>query len=479
MDDKSPERSARPNIVLITADDLNWNSVGAYGCGTPACTPNIDALAADGLRFNFAHVTVAVCQPSRGALATGRYPHRSGQEGFHPISGSPVPLVTERLRDAGYLNGILGKVGHSSPKEEFRWDFCQDMPELAWGRDAERYHDFTRDFLAMAKEHEKPFFLMANAHDPHRPFHGNDAGLYGRNGITYPAPSRVYQPDEVEVPGFLPDIADVRREIAEYAGSVRRCDDTVGRIVDALKEARVDNNTLIMFLSDNGMAFPFSKTNCYLHSTKTPWIACWPGQVQPGSVDNEHFISGIDFMPTALQAAGAALPQDLDGRSFLNVLKGGKDAARKRVFTQFHENFARDRYPMRCVQDRRFGYIFNPWSDGERVFKNESQAGRTFKAMQDAARNDSAIAHRVKLFQYRVVEEFYDFDNDPDALKNLIDDPTCGDQVNRLRGELEAWMVQYGDPALESFRNRQSPDARARFMTEQERRSRELNKHRK
>lgn len=458
----------RPNILLITADDLNWNSVGAYGCQTPACTPNIDALAADGIRFNHAHITIAVCQPSRGALMTGRYPHKSGLEGFHHINGSNMPLLTEELRKAGYLNGILGKVGHSSPKQEFKWDFCEDMPELAWGRDAELYYGFTQQYLRMAKEQGKPFFLMANSHDPHRPFHGNDPGLYGKNGITYPPPSRVYKPEEVQVPGFLPDLPEVRREIAEYSSSVRRCDDTVGRIIDALKEAGVYEDTLIMFLSDNGMSFPFSKTNCYLHSTKTPWICCWPGHITSGTTDDEHFINGIDFMPTALEAAGIAIPERVDGASFLTVFDGGNDSSRTRVFTQFHETWAKNRYPMRCVQDKRFGYIFNPWSDGQREFKNESRSGRTFKAMQKAGEGNADIADRVRLFQYRVVEELYDFANDPDALVNLVDHPDYQDELERLRSEMDNWMVEHNDLALEAFRNRQSPEVLSNFMAAQE-----------
>jgi N-sulfoglucosamine sulfohydrolase len=328
----------RPNILLITADDLNWNSVGSYGCKTPECTPNIDALAAEGLRFNFGHVTIAVCQPSRGALMTGRYPHKSGQEGFHFINHRrDVPLLPELLREAGYLNGIIGKAWHSTPRQDFQWDFYEDMEDLGWGRDRELYHGFTRQFLAMAGDQGKPFFLMANTHDPHRPFHGNDADLYGKDGITYPPPSRVYAAEEVEVPGFLPDIPEVRWEIAEYASSVRRCDDVVGRILDALKETGMYDSTLIMFLSDNGMAFPFSKTNCYLHSTKTPWIVRWPGQVTPGTVNQEHFISGIDFLPTVLEAIGHTAPEGVDGTSFLSVLRNQKSRSRNRVFTQFHQ----------------------------------------------------------------------------------------------------------------------------------------------
>src|SRR5210317_1259876 len=117
----------RVNFLLITVDDLNWNSVGCFGCKTPEITPNIDRLASEGIKFENAHVTIGVCQPSRGALATGCYPHRSGVEGFNHINGSKIPLLTEKLQDAGYLNGILGKVGHSSPKDEFKWDYSYDM----------------------------------------------------------------------------------------------------------------------------------------------------------------------------------------------------------------------------------------------------------------------------------------------------------------------------------------------------------------
>lgn len=459
---------SRPNILLITADDMNWNTVGAYGCKTPECSPNIDALAADGVRFNYGHVTIAVCQPSRGALMTGRYPHRSQQEGFHHINHTTFPLVTDELQKAGYLNGIIGKEWHSTPRRQFPWDFFETMISTCHGRDGSCYEAFTKEFITQAQKEGKPFFLMANAHDPHRPFHGNDDSLYNKGGITYPAPSRVYTPEEVEIPGFLPDIPDVRKEIAEYASSVRRCDDVVGCIMHALKETGVYENTLIMFLSDNGMAFPFSKTNCYLHSTKTPWIVCWPGRTAKGSVNNEHFIAGIDFMPTALEAAGIPIPEGLDGTSFLSALKGEPTAPRERIFTQFHETHARARYPMRCIQDKRFGYIFNPWSDGKREFRNESQLGRTFKAMQAAGETNGDIADRVHLFKYRVVEEFYDFENDPDATENLIDHPDYQDDLNRLRSDLEEWMVETEDLALDAFRNRDSQAALDAFMAAQE-----------
>ena len=258
--------------MLITADDMNWDAVGAFGCSTAGTTPNIDRLAAEGLRFKHSHVTIAVCQPSRSALMTGRYPHLSGGEGFYHLRYEGVPILPAILRDAGYDVGILGKVTHSTPYQEFQWDMARDQIHLGQGRNPEVYYQYAKNFVQDAIAGDRPFFLMANSHDPHRPFYGNDKSEW-YSELDPPAvpPSRTFAPEEVIVPGFLPDILDVRLEIAEYYNSVRRCDDTVGRLLDALDEAGAAENTLVMFLSDNGMAFPFAKTNCYLNSTRTPW----------------------------------------------------------------------------------------------------------------------------------------------------------------------------------------------------------------
>ena len=466
------EQKKRPNILLITADDMNWDAPGCFGGRTPEITPNIDRLAAEGVRFEYAHITIAVCQPSRSVLMTGRYPHRNGAEGFQPINTS-VPTLQEQFHNAGYLQGILGKVKHLAPPEKYKWDMVEDYEDLGCGRNPELYYKYAGDFFRQAAGQKKSFFLMANSHDPHRPFHGSaqEQKKFAKVLKDIPAPSRVYKGEEIEVPGFLAELPDVRKEIAQYYSSVRRCDDTLGAVLRALRESGQTDNTLIMFLSDNGMALPFAKTNCYLHSTRTPWIAAWPGRIKPGTVDRQHFISGIDFMPTALDAAGVPAPTGMDGSSFLPVLLGKRQLERDKVFTQFHQTSGRNRYPMRCVQNHSFGYIFNPWSDGQRVFKNESQSGLTFKAMKAAAQKNDSVAARVKLFQYRVVEEFYDFENDPDGLNNLIDDPGYKEQIDMLRKELLDWMKKTGDSALNSLENRTSPGALKKFMAEQDARS--------
>jgi N-sulfoglucosamine sulfohydrolase len=278
----------------------------------------------------------------------------------------------------------------------------------------------------------------------------------------------VFKPDEVVVPAFLADLPQVRLEISEYYSSVRRCDDTVGALMAALDETGLAQNTIVMFLSDHGMPLPFAKTNVYYHSTRTPWIVRWPGKTQPGSVDDEHFISGIDLAPTLLDMVGIKAPDEADGFSFKTLLTGGRQDGREMVFTQFHQTAGRNRYPMRAVEDKRFRYIYNPWSDGKRVFRNESQSGRTMRAMLAAGKETPDIAARCKLFLLRVPEELYDLKSDPDALNNLVDDPEYRADLSRLRSALGDWMQRTEDPARTAFQNRDNEQARRQFMAEQD-----------
>ena len=293
---------------------------------------------------------------------------------------------------------------------------------------------------------------MLNSHDPHRPFHGAPDERQLRNsGIPYPNPSRIYTPTEIEVPGFLPDIPAVREELAQYFSSVRRLDDTVGEVLKVLEEEKLLDNTLVMFISDNGISIPFAKTNCYLNSTKTPWIVRWPGIVKPGTRNTEEFISGIDFMPTVLDACGIAIPKHIDGKSFLSLLKGEKQSGREKVYTQFYETSALNRYPMFSVQDKKFGYIYNAWSDGTYQFRNDSQSGVAFKGMVEAGKTNPDIQKRVDMLWYRVPEEFYDLENDPNALTNLVHDPKYAELVKQYRQELLEWMKAYGSEAQNTF----------------------------
>ena len=173
-------------------------------------------------------------------------------------------------------------------------------------------------------------------------------------------------------------------------------------------------------------------------------------------------------MPTVLEGLGIKQPTDIDGRSFFSLLHGKTQTGRDQVFTQFHETAGRRRYPMRAIHNERYVYLFNPWSDGKRIFKNESQSGRTFKAMKQAALTDEAIAKRVKLFQYREVEEFYDTQKDPDSTVNLINSPEHKKIIDQMRSDLLKWMQKTKDPAHQALANHKDPTALQEFMNQQD-----------
>lgn len=446
--------SPRPNILLLTADDMDYHSLGVTGCKVPDITPNLDALAKQGMLFTQAHVTLAVCQPSRSVLMTGRFPHRNGAMGFEPIN-TEVPTLQQSLHKAGYLNGIMAKVTHLRPKECFPWDMEVDANELGQGRDAALYYRFSKEFFDRAKTEGKPFFLMANSQDPHRPLAGstgekNPTGK--RKGIEFPGVSRTIKPEEAAIPPFLPDLPDVRKEIAQYFTSVHRCDGIVGQVLRALKESGQEENTVVFFLSDNGISQPFAKTNCYKVSTQTPLIVRWPEKIKSGTQNDDDLVSGIDFTPTVLDICGQKQIDGVDGRSYLPLLKGRKEVGHDNVFTFLFETSAKREFPMRCVRTKTYSYIYNAWSDGKTQFQNEPMGGMAWKAMVAAAATDKEIARRTDFFLHRVPEELYDLESDPGEKKNLAADPKHKDQLSKMRSEMLKMMESTKDPILDKFR---------------------------
>ncbi|HAK51470.1 MAG TPA: hypothetical protein DCM54_06145 [Gammaproteobacteria bacterium] len=447
----------RLNVLFITVDDMNRDSIGVYGAKVAGTTPNIDQLAAEGLRFEHAHVTIAICQPTRAVWMTGRYPQNNGALGFDEIRAG-IPTLPETLRENGFYTGILSKTNHVVPSRENAFDYSREQREMSRGRSPDLYGKFVAEFLQHAKKTDRPFFLMVNADDPHRPFddHTAAAAKFPPSGKRkffgdFPVPSRVFQAEEVVVPGFLTDIPPIRTEIAMYYSSVRRADDLVGRVLKELAAAGFDENTVVMLKSDHGIAIPFAKTNVYRHSTITPWIIRWPNVLKPGSHETEHLVSGIDVAPTILDILGIDAMEGMDGRSLLPVLKGERQDGREFVYTQINKTVLRTDYTMRSIQGKRFGLIWNAWSDGKTEFVNESMNGLTWNAMVEAGETDPEVAARVKLFRYRVPFEFYDYQKDPDALNNLIDDPASSALIKEYRTKLAQHMRETGDVTLQRY----------------------------
>lgn len=449
---------ARPNLLLITVDDMSCDSVGAFGCKLSGTTPHIDELAQQGLRFHFAHVQTGSCYPSRNVLLSGRYSHNTGVEGFYQVKDAHYPHFVDLMKDAGYFVGIRGKVSHSTPYQPYGWDAdlttLDDMKQPL--KDPESYYRSTLRGIQLAKESHKPFCLNINISDPHKPFYAmsNKGEVFDDPYV----PSQTFSADEVPIPGFLFDHPEVRKELSHYYSSVRRADDCVGQILRALDESGRRSDTLILFLSDHGMPLPFAKTAVWYHSTRTPLIVCWPGVTRPGAVDRRHMVSAVDVVPTLLDVLHVEHPKGLDGRSFAGALHGNELDNRDYVYTFHNENSGRNRSPMRSIQSRRFGYIFNPWSDGKRVFRTATTGTLSYRTMERLAQDDAEIAERLELFKHRVPEELYDYENDPDARVNLIHEPAYAGVLDELRREMRRVMVESKDPLLQLFDRRQDTD---------------------
>ncbi len=278
-------------------------------------------------------------------------------------------------------------------------------------------------------------------------------------------PSRLFSPTEIAVPTYLPDLPGVREEISHYYNSVRRFDDTLGKVLQALDESGLADNTLLVLITDNGSAFPFAKANTYFASTRTPCLMRWPKVIQPGTVDDRHLISEVDFFPTFMEAAELTAPEGLDGRSLMPLLRGAEQAGRDYVFTQIDYTAGGPAKPMRCIQNKQFAYIFNAFSDGTFAYHNNNE-GQTMKAMVEAGRSDPAIQARVDMFRHRVPEELYDLQQDPGCTKNLIADPAHADVAQQLQHRLRQWMVETHDHCLSAFDARHDPAALAREVAQ-------------
>ena len=445
------------NLLLITVDDMSCDSVGVYGCELEGTTPTMDRLASQSLRFEHAHVTVGNCNPCRNVMFSGLISHNNKVEGFYKVTDPGWPHMVDLLQEAGYYAGIHGKVSHSSPYQPYGWDddlTISPSGQKAHIKDAKAYGESTSRGIEIAKKSGKPFFLSINISDPHKPFWSQVRG----GGEDPYVPSRIYTAEEVPVPGFLFEDPEVREELALYYSSVRRADDCLNEVLKALRKSGQWENTMIVFLSDHGMPLPFAKTQLYHHSTRTPLMVRLPGTTKAGKLESRHMVSVLDLLPTVLDSLGVSKPKRLDGRSFLPLLRGEKQENRDYVIKEYNENAGRSRDPMRGIQTKTHLFLFNPWSNGERVFATATNGTVTCKRMIKLAEDDERMNERLELYRYRVPQELYHVKRDPDCLENLIHRPNHEKTKNKLMELLEEWMVQTKDPLLECFRNRDEPE---------------------
>lgn len=407
------------NFLIFLADDQGEGDLSCYGHPVLR-TPNIDRLAAEGMRFDGAFLTISSCSPSRSSILTGRYPHNTGAEDLHQPLPAEQQTLARYLRRRGYHCMSVGK-WHLGDAERRHWD---RVVECA-GRDT------AHEALALLKDRprDKPFFFWVATKDPHRPF--------DTDAIAVP-----HDPAKVVLPPYLPDHPLIRREIAQYYDEIARFDAHVGLICRELAEQNALDRTFVVYLSDNGMPFPRAKTTLYDSGIHTPLIVRYPPLVKPGTVQ-KGLTSVIDIAPTILELAG--VEQDtMQGRSMTAILKDPAAGGRQAIFAEAdwhdYEKFTR------AVRTERFLLIRNYYWDQPLWNSVDSINSITWKGFMAVHRAGKLTPAQKFLFvEPRPFEELYDLRKDPHSLVNVVGEPAYREELNRLRTRLDNWRVETAD----------------------------------
>lgn len=414
--------ASKPNVLWIYVDDMSdW--FGCYGHKVVA-TPNIDALAAEGTRFERAFVPAPVCSSTRSALITGMMQTSLGLHHHRTMFKKPLPkeiqAVPTHFQRAGYIT-------FNETKDDY--NFEEPRSHLYSHKFGTR-GDFSGDLEWMAELQGKPFFGQIQL---------KGGKLGGEAGQKFPSKSRV-DASKIEVPPFYPDTEVFRDAIARHYEQVAVVDSEVGAIISALKKNNLWKNTIVVFFTDHGSPLPREKQNLYEAGLKVPLIFRGPG-IPAGEVRND-LVSGIDISSTSLSFLNFPLPKNLEGGDLFDKNYVPRDfviGARDRL------GVAIDR--VRTVRTDRFRYIRNYQTDRELYQLQYREDHATLKELRKMYLEGKLTPEQASYHDaaQRSAEEFYDLQRDPYQMKNLATDPAVSDELQRHRNILEKWANETGD----------------------------------
>ncbi len=424
---------ARPNVVVITCHDLG-DYLGCYG--TPVQTPHIDRLAAEGALFRNHFSTSSVCSPARGAIVTGCYPHTHGLMGLvhrgWELDVETCPPLPTLLGEAGYETRLFGF-------QHEHWDPARlgyQHTHRGESTHCDHVAPLFTEWLGQRAEGDVPFLAAIGWAETHRM--GLRPSGFKRD-VYEPA-----DPAEVEVRPYLPDLPEMREDLADFYGAIKLVDRCVGDVVGALDAAGLGDDTIVVFTSDHGASFMHSKATLYDGGAKVALAMRWPGGMRAG-VCCEHLTSHVDILPTLFDLIGLPVPDHVQGRSMAQICReGALDAPRRHVFAE--KNVTNYYDPTRMARSPRFKYIRKGLRTCIFDFIIPELELCTCGFRQNRAVFDFYSARRT-------TEEFYDLARDPGELDNLIDDPHYQGAVAELRAALDAHLEATDDP----FRHLNNP----------------------
>jgi uncharacterized sulfatase len=424
----------RPNFVIIIGDDHGIAHSSPYGLREYQ-TPNLQAMASEGIRLTNAYVASPACAPSRAALFTGLMPYRNGIIGNHERELKPgVESLIPRLAAQGYDIAFRGKVAHGGRKKQ---PYLTDDVKLLKGPMKPRLTlDSVSDYLENRPNKTKPLALFIGCTYTHR---------------FWPEPDEArMRPEDVTVPARTFDTPETRSEMTRYAEAVERMDRLIGDVRELTEKHLPTDNTLTMYTSDHGQAWPFGKWSLYEAGIRTPVIAVWPKQI-PAGITNDAMVSWIDLMPTLIELAGGTTPSSIDGKSFASVLRNTTQTHRDRIFATHKGDKVMNVYPIRSVRMGPWKYIRNLRPElyytthMDLVPASSRNFTRNWPSWIEAAKTNPKAAAFLRAYHSRPAEELYRIDSDPDETTNLASEPQHAEKLAELREMISQRMKRVGD----------------------------------
>ncbi|MEM7681254.1 MAG: sulfatase [Planctomycetota bacterium] len=403
------QADTRPNFVIVIADDVSANDLGCYG-NTAIDTPNIDRIAAEGILFTNAYLTISSCSPSRSSIITGRYPHNTGASELHRLLPLDQVRFPKRLRDAGYHAVLSGKI-HGITEDDPAFDLISDGN---WPEHPGASEDWVQ--LVQDRPKDKPFLFWLASIDAHRDWQFDDD-------------IQRYDPAKVVVPPYMKDTPELREDLAAYYHEITRLDHYVGQVVRVLQEQGVYDNTVILVMADNGRPFLGAKGRLFDSGIKTPFVLRYPELVSAGQT-SDSLVSAIDIAPTVLELAGVDKPEAVQGVSFTTLLAEPEATTRDVAFAEcnWHVHKAHER----LVRFGNFAYIKNNYPTHHTRTYMTSLHDRATGGLRDPESNAPP-------------EQLFDLDQDPHQQVNLANDPAYRTQLLQARKLLDLWTFQTGD----------------------------------
>jgi len=421
-------QSEKTNFIIIIGDDISWNDLGCYG--HPAVrSPNIDLLASEGIKFTNTYLTASSCSPSRCSIMTGRYPHNTGAAELHTALPEGMPTLAGELKKAGYYTVSSGK-WHMGPNVRSDFDLVDDK-EVGDGG----HKNWIRRLQERPKD--KPFFMWFAALDAHRAWHADDFGT-------------PHDPHNSVVPPYLVDAPGTRQDLASYYNEIQRLDHYTGLVRAELQKQGVLDNTLIIFMADNGMPFPRAKTRVYDSGMKTPFVIRWPKGVKSMGVESNSMISVIDIAPTFMELAGIDVGPTFQGVSFAKTIKNPEAEHRQYIFAEhnWHDYEAHER----MVRTKNYMYVVNNRPNLPNQGPADSNGSPSYadlKALRDQGKLSAAQAD--VFLTPRPYEELFDCMLDPDQMSNIASNERYADVLDDLRGVMNQWINETGDDLPEKL----------------------------